>query len=187
MRINKKNLSVIVLTSVLVISIVISILINTIKIDNPFSEETAEDSVKSTTSPNAATEIVEIGGTTAIVPATTNKPNPSVTNNVIDDIIEDIYDKNKPVIINPSYGNNINTGSEGYDVDGTAVTTVYDTVESTKNGETTKPEPETTTTIAASTNKPVNASAERIIETANFSEETTGFDNATEIISPEEK
>lgn len=186
MRINKKNLSVIILTSVLVISIVISILINSIEINKSTPEDTADTRINPSTS-DIATEIIEIGGTTAIVPATTNKPNPSVTNNVIDDIIEDIYDKNKPVIINPSYGNNINTGSEDYDIDGTAVTTVYDTVESTKNGETTKPEPEATTTITASTNKPVDASAERIIETANFSEETTGFDNATEIISPEEK
>lgn len=174
MQISKKNLSIIILTSVFVLSVIISIVIGNIKTKPAPAPGTSTN--EAPISSEVETEIVENGGTTAIIPAVTKKPVATGPTNVLDGIMDGIYDNNRPVITNPSYGNNVNTGADGYELDGTAVTTIYDTVESTKNGETTKPEPETT--IA-------NQTSEKIVENKKASEETTGNDVQKASASPE--
>ena len=174
MQMNKKYLSVIIFTAVFVLAIIVCIVVANIKIDITADSDTTTSKPHKKDPSAVETEIIEAGGTTAIVPANTNSPATPGTNNVLDGIMDDIYDKNKPVIINPAYGNNVNTGADGYDVDGQAVTTVYDTVESTKNGETTKPEPETTTAPAVTTATQKMTTEKQIEKPADSSEETTG-------------
>ncbi len=162
MKMNRKHLSVIILTTVFAVSLIICIIISNIEVSHKTSPETDAPTVTDATD----TQTVEIGDTTVVVKTDTTASGGSSTNNILDDIMDDLYDKNRPVIISPTYGSNVNNGSEGYELDGQAVTTVYDTVESTSNGETTTaPEPEETT----------NASKK---DTTKTPEETTGLENS---------
>lgn len=182
MQMNRKYLSVIILTAVFAVSLVICIIISNIKFDVSQTDDNNSPNTSNRTSQTIGTEIIEVGGSTNVVAAVTTKAGETVTNNILDGIMDDIYDNKRPVIINPSYGNNVNNGSGGYEVDGQTETTVYDTVESTKNGETTKPEPEETTKVAIPSQ---NSDTEtKKSETSATTEETTGIDNAVAAASP---
>lgn len=161
----KKYLSVIALAAVFALTVIICVVINSLNTKRITAQNLKN---ANTTPPVIETQIIEQGGTTAIVPLVTTSPEYNSPSGIINDYLDGM--KNKPVINNPAYGPNYhNVGGVDYYLDGQAVTTVYDTVESTKNGDTTAPEPEETT-AAVTTKKPETS---KVPDTSKAPEQTT--------------
>ena len=144
-----KYISLVIFSGVFALCIALVICANTIS--NNYKKKISQLN-KPNTEPVIST-VIEEGGTTAVV---TVKPNPNSQGHYSpSDIINDYLNQNSysKIFTSPVFGININKSNVDYLLEGTAVTTVYDTETTTLAGETLPIEPIETT---SETKKPAD-------------------------------